>query len=46
MKTLRRLHPFALRLSLAVGFALFTQSAFGQTPAVSGDGASRGPANR
>ena len=43
MKTLRRLHPFALWLSLAVGFALFTQSAFGQTPAVVGDGASRGP---
>ena len=43
MKTLRRLHPFALRLSLAVGFALFTQCAFGQTPAASGDGASRGP---
>jgi VWFA-related protein len=43
MKTLRRLHPFALRLSLALTFALFTQSAFGQTPAVGGDGASRGP---
>jgi hypothetical protein len=43
MKTLRRLHPFALRLSLALSFALFTQSAFGQTPAVGGDGASRGP---
>jgi VWFA-related protein len=43
MKTLRRLHPFALRLSLAVGFALFTQCAFAQTPATGGDGASRGP---
>jgi|SRR5829696_329069 len=43
MKTLRRLRPFALWLSLAVGFALFTQSAFGQAPAVGGDGASRGP---
>ena len=42
MKTLRRLHPFALRLSLAVCFALFTHSAFGQTPAVSGNGAVRG----
>ena len=43
MKTHRRLHLFALWLSLAVGFALFTQSAFGQAPAASGDGASRGP---
>jgi VWFA-related protein len=43
MKTHRRLHLFALWLSLAVGFALFTQTAFGQAPAASGDGASRGP---
>lgn len=43
MKTLRRLHPFALRLSLAVGFAVFTQCAFGQTPGTGADGASRGP---
>lgn len=43
MKTLRRLHPFAMRLSIAVGFALFTQCAFGQTPSAGGDGASRGP---
>jgi len=43
MKTLRRLHPFAMRLSLAVGFALFTQCAFGQTPGAGGDGATRGP---
>ena len=43
MKTLRRLHPFALRLSLAVGFALFTHCAFGQTPGAGGDGATRGP---
>src|SRR5262245_43254045 len=43
MKTLRRLHPFALWLSLALSLAVFTQSAFGQTPAVVGDGASRGP---
>ena len=43
MKTLRRLHPSALRLFLAVGFALITQSAFGQAPNVSGNGVSRGP---
>ena len=43
MKTLRRFRPFALWLSLAVGFALFTQSAFGQAPAAVGDGATRGP---
>lgn len=43
MTTLRRLHPFALRLYLALSFALFAQSAFGQTPAVVGDAASRGP---
>jgi VWFA-related protein len=40
MNTHRRLHPFALRLFLAIGFALFTQSAFGQMPSVSGSGAS------
>ena len=39
MKTLRRLHPFALRLSLAIGFALFAQSAFGQAANVTGSGA-------
>lgn len=43
MKTLRRLHPIALRLSLALGFALLTPSAFGQAPTASGNGASRGP---
>ena len=43
MKTLRRLHPIALRLSLALGFALLTQSAFGQAPNASGNGVSRGP---
>ena len=43
MNTLRRLHPFAMWLSLAVGFALFTQSAFAQTPGAGGDGATRGP---
>ena len=42
MKTLRRLHPFALRLSIALGFALLTQSTFGQTANVGGNGASRG----
>src|SRR5215207_9073560 len=46
MKTLRRLHPFALRLSIALGFALLTQSAFGQTPNVSSNGASRGAAGK
>jgi VWFA-related protein len=43
MKTLRRLHPIAMRLSLALGFALLTQSAFGQAQNAAGDGASRGP---
>src|ERR1044072_8942625 len=42
MNTLRRLHPFVLRLSLAVGFALFAHSAFGQAPNLSSNGASRG----
>ena len=42
MKTLRRLHPFALRLCMAIGFALFTQPAFGQEPNPSGNGAARG----
>jgi hypothetical protein len=32
-----------MRLSIAVGFALFTQCAFAQTPAAGGDGATRGP---
>jgi VWFA-related protein len=43
MKTLRRLHPIAMRLSLALGFALLTQSAFGQAQNAASDGASRGP---
>jgi VWFA-related protein len=43
MKTLRRFHPIALRLSLALGFALLTQSAFGQAQGISGNGASRDP---
>ena len=44
MKTLRRFHLLALRLSIALGFALFAQSAFGQEPGgSSGNGVSRGP---
>jgi hypothetical protein len=46
MKTLRRLHPIALRLSLALGLALLTQSAFGQAQSVAGNGASRGEPGR
>jgi hypothetical protein len=46
MITLRRLNPFALRLFLAIGFALFAQSVFGQTPALSGNGDSRGSAGK
>lgn len=42
MKTLRRLHPFALRLCIAIGFALFTQPAFGQEPNAGGNGAPGG----
>ena len=42
MKTLRRLHPIAMRLSLVLGFALLTQSAFGQAQNATGNGASRG----
>ena len=43
MKTLRRLHPIAMRLLLALGFALLTQSAFGQAQNATGNGVSRGP---
>ena len=43
MKTLRRLHPIALRLSLVLGFALLAQPAFCQQQNVTGNGASRGP---
>ena len=43
MKTLRRLHPIALRLSLTFAFALLTQSAFAQPQNVTGNGSSRGP---
>jgi hypothetical protein len=41
MKTLRRLHLIALHLSIAVGFALFSTSAFGQPPqSIAGNGGS------
>jgi len=43
MKTLRRLHPIALRLSLVLGFALLAEPAFCQQQNVTGNGASRGP---
>ena len=43
MKTLRRLHPTLLQLSIIIGFALFTSSAFGQPQSITGDGATRGP---
>lgn len=42
MKTFRRLHLIVLQLSLIVGFALMSQSALGQAPALNGNGASRG----
>src|SRR5215218_918063 len=42
MKTLRRLHLTVLQLSITVGFALFTSSAFGQPQSVAGNGGSRG----
>ena len=32
MKTLRRLHPIVFQLSIALGFALFSTSVFGQPP--------------
>src|SRR6185369_5303939 len=44
MKTLRRLHLTLLQLSIIVGLAVFTSSAFGQPPqSITGDGATRGP---
>ena len=44
MKTLRRLHLTVLQLSIAVGLAVFTSSAFGQPQSITGDGgATRGP---
>src|SRR5215216_5989290 len=42
MKTLRRFHPIAMRLLLALGFALLTQSAFGQAQNATSNGAARG----
>ena len=43
MKTLRRLHLTVLQLSITVGFAVFTSSAFGQPQSIDGNGATRGP---
>ena len=42
MKTLRRLYPLVLRLSITVGFALFCSTAFGQPQSIAGNGASTG----
>src|SRR5829696_1832585 len=41
--TLRRLHLIVLQLSITIGLALFSSSAFGQAQSVDGNGASRGP---
>jgi VWFA-related protein len=38
MKTLRRLNLIVLQLSMAVGFALFSSSAFGQPQSIAGNG--------
>src|SRR5215208_1815972 len=43
MKTLRRLHLIVFQLSITVGFALFSASAFGQPQSIAGDGSSGGP---
>lgn len=43
MKTLRRLHLIALQLSITVGFALLSSSAFAQSQSAAGNGAARGP---
>ena len=43
MKTLRRLYPLVLRLSITVGFALLCSTAFGQPQSIAGNGDSRGP---
>ena len=37
MKTLRRLHPIVLQLSITVGFALFCSTAFGQPQSIAGN---------
>jgi len=42
MKTLRRLHPIVLQLSITVGFALFCSTAFGQPQSIAGNGEARG----
>src|SRR5215211_964639 len=42
MKTLRRLHPIVLQLSITIGLALFASAAFGQSESVAGNGVSRG----
>ena len=42
MKTLRRLYPLVLRLSITVGFALLCSTAFGQPQSIAGNGASTG----
>src|SRR5215212_9327319 len=41
MKTLPRLHLIVLQLSIAVGFALFSATVFGQSESVAGNGGSR-----
>ena len=42
MKTLRRLNLIVFQLSLAVGFALFSSSAFGQPQSIAGNGSRAG----
>ncbi len=42
MKTLRRLNLIVFQLSLAVGFALFSSSAFGQPQSIAGNGSGAG----
>jgi VWFA-related protein len=41
MKTLRRLQPIVLQLSITVGFALFCSTALGQPQSIAGNGDSR-----
>jgi len=43
MKTLRRLHPIVLQLSVTFVFALCGATAFGQPQSIAGNGDSRGP---
>ena len=43
MKTLRRLHPIVLQLSITLGFALFVPCVFGQAANISGNGTPGGP---